>query len=134
MEGTGVLSIMVEPPPLPYASVEGVWLTHDDLDVYADQFAASGFFGPVSYYRNLDANFELVKDIPADVIAMPTSFIAGSNDLVISMDPSGVERMQNLLPDFRRATIIDGAGHWTQQEAPRAFNAALLEFLGSLDT
>jgi pimeloyl-ACP methyl ester carboxylesterase len=48
------------------------------------------------------------------------------------MDPTGVERMQNLLPDFRGATVIDGAGHWTQQEAPTAFNRALLGFLAGL--
>ncbi|MEY2755905.1 MAG: hypothetical protein RJB65_2263, partial [Actinomycetota bacterium] len=48
------------------------------------------------------------------------------------MDPTGIERMQNLLPDFRGATVIPDSGHWVQQETPRAFNAALLEFLDTL--
>jgi pimeloyl-ACP methyl ester carboxylesterase len=132
MQGTGVLTIMGEPPALPYESVEGPWLTPEDLDVYADQFAASGFFGPVSYYRNLDANFEVMKDLPVERIAMPSAFVGGSLDPVAVMDPSGIERMQNLLPDFRGATVIDGAGHWTQQERPDEFNRALLAFLGSV--
>jgi pimeloyl-ACP methyl ester carboxylesterase len=47
------------------------------------------------------------------------------------MDPSGMERMQNLLPNFRGSIVLDGVGHWTQQEAPAAFNDALLGFLRS---
>ena len=40
--------------------------------------------------------------------------------------------MTNTLPDFRGATMIEGAGHWTQQEKPDEFNAALLAFLATL--
>jgi pimeloyl-ACP methyl ester carboxylesterase len=43
-----------------------------------------------------------------------------------------VERMRNLLPNYKGATILDGVGHWTQQEAPAAFNDALLGFLRTL--
>ena len=45
------------------------------------------------------------------------------------MDPSGVDRMQTCSPTSAARTIIDGVGHWTQQEAPAAFNEALLGFL-----
>jgi pimeloyl-ACP methyl ester carboxylesterase len=48
------------------------------------------------------------------------------------MDPGGIERMQSLLPNFRGYSIIPGAGHWVQQEAPEAFNTALLAHLHSL--
>jgi epoxide hydrolase A/B len=132
MEGTGFLTNMPEVPPLPFTGPEGPWLDADDLQVYADEFAHSGFFGPVSYYRNLDANYEILKDLPADRVAMPSYFITGSVDPVNLMDPTGVQRMQDTLPDFRGYTEIEGAGHWTQQEAPAAFNAALLDFLSSL--
>ena len=101
---------------------EGPWLTEDDLQTYADEFAHSGFFGPISYYRNLDANFDIVKDLGPERVAMPVYFIGGTDDVVNVMDPTGVERMQNLLPDFRGSTILEGVGHWTQQEAPAAFN------------
>jgi pimeloyl-ACP methyl ester carboxylesterase len=40
--------------------------------------------------------------------------------------------MNGLLPNYRGKTMIPGAGHWTQQEAPEAFNAALLGFLATL--
>ena len=40
--------------------------------------------------------------------------------------------MEATLPDFRGATMIEGAGHWTQQEAPEEFNRALLAALRAL--
>jgi len=133
MEGTGFLTMMNEPPALPYTGPEGPWLTAADLDVYAGEYDHSGFFGPVSYYRNLDANYEIVKDLGPERLSMPSYFIGGSLDPVATMDPTGIERMETLLPDFRGHTMIADAGHWTQQEAPAAFNAALLTFLRSLD-
>ncbi len=132
MEGTGILTAMHEPPARPFVGPEGPWLTEADLQTYAEEFAHSGFFGPVSYYRNLDANFEVVRGLGPEHLTMPTYFIGGSDDAVNVMDPSGIERMQNLLPDFRGSTVLDGVGHWTQQEAPAAFNHALLGFLRSL--
>lgn len=132
MEGTGFLTQMSTPPALPYQGPEGPWLTAADLDEYTQLFSASGFFGPVSYYRNLDANYELVKDLPADRLTMPSYFIGGTLDPVNLMDPGGPERMRTTLPNFRGFTMIEGAGHWTQQEAPEAFNRALLGFLKDL--
>ena len=59
-EGTRFLDIL---PPAP--EVLPAWLTETDVDVYAAAFEKSGFFGPVSFYRNMDANWERIKDIPA---------------------------------------------------------------------
>lgn len=131
-DGTGLLTNLPEPPPLPWSNDAGVWLTQDDLDVYAALFRRSGFFGPVSYYRNLDANYEVVKDLGLDRITMPSFFIGGTRDLVTVMDPGGVDRMANTLPNHHGAVLLDGAGHWTQQEKPAAFNEALLGFLNGL--
>jgi pimeloyl-ACP methyl ester carboxylesterase len=132
MEGTGFLTVMSQPPPTPFVGAEGVWLTEADLRHYADEFAHSGFFGPVSYYRNLDANFRATSTLGPERVTMPAFFISGTLDVVAVMDPSGVERMRNLLPDYRGEAIIEGVGHWTQQEAPAAFNEALLGFLRDL--
>lgn len=127
MEGTGFLTGSPTPPPLPWS-----WLTEADLDQYVDEFTASGYFGPISYYRNLDANFAVVNGLGPERLTMPTAFVTGSNDPVNRMDPGGAERMASTLPNFRGATIIDGAGHWVQQEAPAETTAALLAFLSGL--
>lgn len=127
MEGTGFLDMFTDiPDELPH------WLTSEDLEVYVERFTTSGFFGPVSWYRNLDANYEVLKDVPVDRITMPAYFIGGENDGVIAGRPDYVDGMNGLLPDYRGKTMIPGAGHWTQQEAPEAFNEALLGFLASL--
>jgi pimeloyl-ACP methyl ester carboxylesterase len=63
---------------------------------------------------------------------MPTGFISGSADPVIAMTPGALDTMTEALPDFRGTTLIDGAGHWVQQERPEETNTALLAFLTSV--
>ena len=128
MEGTGLLDAWNGASPVP----DGLppWLAPADFDRYVEQFTTSGFFGPISWYRNLDADWELTHDLPAP--PMPCAFIGGSRDLVIAHRMEYVGSMQTMLPDYRGATIIDGAGHWTQQERPDEFDAALLGALASI--
>ena len=40
-----------------------------------------------------------------------------------------VSLMREKVADLRLVRIIDGAGHWVQQERPNEVNAALMEFL-----
>lgn len=128
--GTGFLDAFDEPPgPL---SEVAPWCTANDLAVYTAQFSASGFFGPVSWYRNLDANYDLVRTIPPETIAMPSTFIGGSRDGVIASRLDTLDALHEKLPGYRGHTLIDGPGHWTQQEAPNEVNAALLKFLRGL--
>jgi pimeloyl-ACP methyl ester carboxylesterase len=42
------------------------------------------------------------------------------------------EAMRGWVTDMRAEHVIDGAGHWVQQELPDGVNAALLEFLASV--
>lgn len=51
-------------------------------DAYTEQFTASGFFGPPSWYRNLDADYEITKDLPPP--SVPCAFIGGTGDGVIA--------------------------------------------------
>jgi pimeloyl-ACP methyl ester carboxylesterase len=126
-EGTTFLDILGEAPDqLP------AWITEADVDVYADAFKKSGFFGPVSFYRNMDANWERSNGIPPTVYAFPTGFVTGSLDPVNVMMPGAAEAMAELLPDFRGVTTVEGAGHWVQQEKPEQTNAALLAFLAEV--
>jgi pimeloyl-ACP methyl ester carboxylesterase len=37
--------------------------------------------------------------------------------------------MERVLPNLRRKLIIEGAGHWVQQERADEVNAALIGFL-----
>jgi pimeloyl-ACP methyl ester carboxylesterase len=127
--GNGFLDAMRSPGPIP--DELPAWLTAEDLATYVRLFERSGFFGPISWYRNLDADHALTKDLPFPSI--PTGFIGGSRDMVIAGRPGYVESMATTLPDHRSSVILDGAGHWTQQETPEQFNEALLTMLRDLD-
>jgi pimeloyl-ACP methyl ester carboxylesterase len=111
------------------------WLRQQDLDYVVGEFQRAGFRGGVNYYRNFQRNWELTEGIGADTITMPTLFIAGSEDMVIAH--ASAERlggaMSKIASDFRGGKLFPGIGHWVQQEAPEATNAALIEFLGQLD-
>jgi pimeloyl-ACP methyl ester carboxylesterase len=126
-EGTRFLDILSEAP-----EVLPAWVTEADVDVYAEAFTKSGFFGPVSFYRNMDANWARSDGIPPTVYDFPVGFVTGSLDPVNMMMPGAIETMAEVMPDFRGATIVEGAGHWVQQEKPAETNAALLDFLANL--
>ena len=121
----------LESMPAPPAKLPA-WLTEEDVDTYTAQFEKSGFFGPVSFYRNLDHNWELTNVLPIERMSMPSAFIGGDHDGVVRGTQNQIDAMPTLLSDFRGATILEGPGHWTQQEDPEGFNAALLKFLRSL--
>jgi pimeloyl-ACP methyl ester carboxylesterase len=127
MHGSGFADGLDGPPN----GVMPEWITDDDLAVYIDAYHASGFFGPVSWYRNLDRNAERVKDSPISAMTMPTWFIGGTKDLVIANDPT-YETRNAMVPGYRGQTVITGAGHWTQQERPDEVNTALLGYLSQL--
>jgi pimeloyl-ACP methyl ester carboxylesterase len=106
------------------------WLTEDDLHVFATEFERTGFTGGINWYRNFHRNWELTPQLHGAKVTVPAAFVAGDRDPVIAMtNPSG---MGANLDDFRGTTMVPGAGHWVQQEAPAEVNTALLEFLGGL--
>jgi pimeloyl-ACP methyl ester carboxylesterase len=126
-EGTKLLDTLAPAP-----AVLPAWITEDDVEVYAAAFRAGGFFGPLSYYRNLDANWARTSTVPESTLSMPTGFLTGSLDPVKSMYRNVDETMAAALGDFRGTTEVEGAGHWVQQERPDEVSAALIGFLTSL--
>ena len=104
------------------------WLTEADLDFYTAEFTASGMRGPLNYYRNHDLTWELTAGAPTK-ISQPAMFAAGDRDGVIAMAAEALQKLPDNVPDLRINELIPGIGHWTQQEAPDAVNALLLQFL-----
>jgi pimeloyl-ACP methyl ester carboxylesterase len=110
------------------------WLSAADLAEYAKDFTASGFRGGFNWYRNLHRNWELMAPFAGAPIRQPSLFIAGSRDGVLRMPGmrGAVDNLKQVLPGLRGTTIIDGIGHWVQQEAPDRVNGLLIEFLKGL--
>jgi pimeloyl-ACP methyl ester carboxylesterase len=62
---------------------------------------------------------------------VPSLFVGGTLDPVLVLSPPSI--MDGWLSDHRGTVLVEGAGHWVQQERPAEVNAALLDFLASLD-
>ena len=126
--GGNLLEVLTDPDPSPS------WLTQEDLDYFVTNFEASGFRGPINRYRNQERDFANLPEMGVRPIAQPSCFIGGSKDIVRNFVSNYdlYEDVANHCTDLRFSRIIEGAGHWLQQEAPREVNAALLEFLASL--
>ncbi len=123
------LPLLPEPPDGPLR-----FLPDDDLDVYASSFIRTGMTGAFNRYRALGLDVAASADIVGAKVVQPSCFIGGEHDLVRTMIP-GLDSFADPgsgCTDFRGSTIIPGAGHWVQQEAPAEVNAALAAFLDSI--
>jgi pimeloyl-ACP methyl ester carboxylesterase len=124
--GTRMRDKFVYPQKMP------AWLTDVDLDVYAREFEYSGFFGPLSRYRNVDRDFEDLAAFANRPITIPSLFIGGSKDGPTIWGAPAIARFKETLPKLFHSEILEGAGHWIQQERPEATNARLIEFLRAI--
>ena len=98
--------------------------------MYVEAFERTGFTGGLNYYRNFDRNWELTAEVADRRVTAPAMFLTGERDLVRSSRPP--RRWTAGWTDLRARIVVPGPGHWVQQEAPEAVNAALLEFLAGV--
>jgi pimeloyl-ACP methyl ester carboxylesterase len=105
-------------------------MTEEELAVYVEAFERTGFRGGLSYYRNIDRNWEQTAHLQDRRIAAPALFLTGERDPVRGFMPA--EAMADWVTDLRRSIVVPGAGHWVNQEAPEAVNSALLDWLDDL--
>ena len=107
------------------------WLTDADIDFYAGEFTRAGFRGGLNWYRNIDRNWELLAPWAGAKVVVPALFMTGDRDLVLSF--RGMDKLlpalKQFVPELRRAIMLPGCGHWTQQERVAEVNTAMLEFL-----
>ena len=108
------------------------WLTEDELAVYSGEFARTGFQGGLNWYRT---RFEpaLIDELTLFAgrrIEVPSMFIAGKSDWGVYQSPGDFERMQEqACPAMTGCHLLDGAGHWVQQEQADRVAGLLLDFL-----
>ena len=108
------------------------FMSDEELAAYARAFEAGGMRGPLNWYRNFDRNAEDARAYGDGILHQPAGFIAGARDQVLAMFPGQLEHMRRALADLRVENIIEGAGHWIQQERPDAVNATLIAFLDAV--
>lgn len=111
------------------------WLTAEDLDYYVNEFSEAGFRGGINYYRNFHRNWEITPQLDGVKVQVPVLFVAGEKDVVIrGSDAEALRTMMSAATtDLRDVKLFPEIGHWVQQELPEETNAALIDFLGSID-
>lgn len=108
------------------------WLPDEELRVYSTEYGRTGFQGGLEGYRTgssgrFTAEQQLFSGRTIDV---PSMFIGGKSDWGVYQNPGALERMQRVACTRMLAThLVDGAGHWVQQEQPDATSKLLVEFL-----
>jgi pimeloyl-ACP methyl ester carboxylesterase len=127
-EGGGFLDVLRAGDDLP------AWLTQEDLDFYVAELSRTGFTGGLNWYRNQDRNWELLAPWQGAVVTPPALYIAGTRDPVVAL--LGMDRLlPNLaafVPALRETVMLEGCGHWTQQERADEVSERLVAFCREL--
>jgi pimeloyl-ACP methyl ester carboxylesterase len=120
----------------PHAPEQGAaamrrWLPEEELSVYVEEFARTGFQGGLQWYRNATSAEGIARlhQYAGRRIEVPCAYVAGSSDWGTYQNPGAAEAMRSTAcSQFGGIHLVDGAGHWVQQEQPAALSRLLLKF------
>ncbi len=105
------------------------WLTEAELDVYAEEYGRTGFQGGLNGYRGSPSDVDL-QVFAGRTIDMPSTFMGGKSDWGVYQNPGALDRLEKTVTTKYKGThLVDGAGHWVQQEQPAVLSRLLVEFL-----
>jgi pimeloyl-ACP methyl ester carboxylesterase len=110
------------------------WLTEDEVAVYATEYARTQFTGALQGYRvrrgSDPKSMAEMHTFSGRTIDVPAMYIAGKSDWGTYQTPGAVESMQSrVCTRMAGIHLVDGAGHWVQQEQPEAVSRLLIGFL-----
>lgn len=128
----GMAETVVPAMPSPQQIAACQWLTDDELRVYSDEYSRTGFQGGLNWYRcQTSGKYNAELGIFAGrTIDVPACFIAGKHDWGIYQRPGNLEQMRDkLCTKMRGCHLLEGAGHWVQQEQPEEVSRLLIELL-----
>src|SRR6478735_9944705 len=110
------------------------WLTEAEVEVYATEYARTQFTGALQGYRvrrgSDPRSIAEMHTFSGRTIDVPSRYLAGKSDWGVYQTPGAVDKMRNSagtrMVGFQ---LLDGAGHWVQQEQPEQVTALLVQFL-----
>jgi pimeloyl-ACP methyl ester carboxylesterase len=128
--GKGMAETVAEFMPTEAEITTNRWLPEREMAVYAEEYGRTGFQGGLQWYRAGAQGLTEMEIFAGRTIDQPSMFLAGASDWGTFQSPGAVERMQErACTDMRGVHLVEGAGHWVQQEQPDATNTLLIEFL-----
>ncbi|MFI7448006.1 alpha/beta fold hydrolase [Nonomuraea sp. NPDC049714] len=108
------------------------WLSADDLDVYAGEFERTGMTGALNRYRNMDRDWADLAAFHGAPITQPSLFVGGALDASTTWLSDAIRAYPTTLPGLVSSHLLDGCGHWIQQERREEVNEILTGWLASL--
>ncbi len=108
------------------------WLPEDELSIYSTEFGRTGFQGGLQWYRCATGTAQTaeLQLFSGRTIDVPACFIGGRSDWGIYQKPGDIDAMQTrACTQMLGCHLIEGAGHWVQQEQPEATSELLIRFL-----
>jgi pimeloyl-ACP methyl ester carboxylesterase len=108
------------------------WLTDDELSVYAAEYRRTGFQGGLQWYRCATGGAFISEHqlYSGRRIEVPACYIAGASDWGTYQIPGALDKMSSsACARFAGCHLVEGAGHWVQQEQPEAVLERLRGFL-----
>lgn len=109
----------------PTPSADELLFTEADLERFVREYQRSGFRGGLNYYRNIDNNYQLTKDLDP-MVSAPSLWIGAAWDHFLP--PEGAQGMAAIVDDLE-SHIIPECGHWVMWERPDALNALMIDWL-----
>ncbi|MEU4089904.1 alpha/beta fold hydrolase [Streptomyces aureus] len=108
------------------------WLSEEDLDVYAGEFERTGLTGALNRYRSMDRDWEDLAPHRGASIEQPSLFIGGTRDASTTWMADAIAAYPTTLPALSASHLLEGCGHWIQQERPDEVNSLLTDWLATL--
>jgi pimeloyl-ACP methyl ester carboxylesterase len=108
------------------------WLSEAELDFYAGEFERTGLTGALNRYRNMDRDWADLADFDGAAIAQPSLFLGGTLDASTMWLADAIEAYPATLPGLLGSHLLEGCGHFLQQERPDEVNEHLTRWLAAL--
>ncbi|MFJ5228116.1 alpha/beta fold hydrolase [Streptomyces sp. NPDC088400] len=105
------------------------WLSEAELDFYADEFERTGLTGALNRYRNVDRDWEDLAAWDGAPVTQRSLFIGGDRDASTMWMADAIKSYPTTLPGLVSSHILEGCGHWIQQERPDEVNRLLADWL-----
>ena len=129
--------------PLDPASVTQLsnrWLPDSELAIYVEEYARTTFRGGLNWY-GLQTSPEIASDTAVwangGKVRVPTVFVAGDKDWGTYQEPGAVQAMEegkSVAKGWYRGTVlVQGAGHWVNQERAERCVEEILKMAKEVD-
>jgi pimeloyl-ACP methyl ester carboxylesterase len=109
-------------------------MSDEHLAVYVEEWTRTGFQGALNWYRTSTdpAKQADLALFAGKKIECPSKFISGAQDWGNHQEPGAIEGLPDVCAQFKGVKLVEGAGHWPQQEQPESVVEEILAFLNSL--